>query len=234
METPPIHVLLALDAQILGGEAGAESSTGDEGSTTPDASGRTATSSRFWGVTWHRKNKKWKAHYQDASGKTRHIGYFDDEEEAARAVNKAISDAGLESRRKTNAVDATGALVPRRWGGSSAVVAPDPSRAPTATTSKYWGVTWAKRQRRWQVQYTDANGKKRFLGLYYTQEAAAHAFNAAIRALPPDVQLRRKTNPVVDGQLVPRETYKRGLRGGKRRRENPAATTTPSTRPRHA
>ena len=30
METPPIHVLLALDAQILGGEA--EISTGDEGS----------------------------------------------------------------------------------------------------------------------------------------------------------------------------------------------------------
>ena len=58
--------------------------------------------------------------------------------------------------------------------------------------------------RRWQAQYTDANGKKRGLGYFDTQEAAAHAYNAAIRALPPDVQARRKTNPVVDGQLVAR------------------------------
>ena len=41
MDTPPIHVLLALDAQILGGEAKistptvTESSAGDEGSSAP-------------------------------------------------------------------------------------------------------------------------------------------------------------------------------------------------------
>ena len=49
METPPIHVLLALDAQILGGRVDAEistestptvteSSTGDEGSPVPPPS----------------------------------------------------------------------------------------------------------------------------------------------------------------------------------------------------
>ena len=252
METPPLHVLLALDAQILGGEvydntsptpsvtAGEDLSTSsttghddDETSPSPARDGPATTrttTSRFWGVSWYRFSKKWKAYYTDADGKQHTIGYFDDDEEAARAVNKAISDAGLEGKRKTNAVDATGALVPRERTtrlDRSAVVAPDPARAPTEATSKYWGVSWSKHNRRWVAQYTDANGKKRFIGLYETQEAAAHAFNAAIRALPPDVQLRRKTNPVVDGQLVPRERKT----SKKRRREDPAAAT-PSPRPR--
>ena len=65
-------------------------------------------------------------------------------------------------------------------------------------------MTWNKGARRWKAEYTDANSKTRYLGLFDTQEAAAHAVNAAISALPPDVQARRNTNPVVDGQLVPR------------------------------
>ena len=105
----------------------------------------------------------------------------------------------------------------RRRGDRSAVVAPDPSRAPTETTSKYWGVHWHKGDRGWQANYKDADGKQRYIGRFKTQEAAAHAYNAAIRALPPDVQARRKTNPVVDGQLVPKPSRKRP------RVEDPAA-----------
>ena len=85
-------------------------------------------------------------------------------------------------------------------------------------------MSWDKKNRRWKATYTDADGKFRNIGYFDTQEAAAHAVNAAIRALPPDVQRRRKTNPVVDGRLVPRERKRR-------RRKEPS---TPSTRPRHA
>ena len=95
---------------------------------------------------------------------------------------------------------------------------PDPSRAPTATTSKFWGVTWHKAGRRWEARYKDANGKLRHIGLFDTEEAAAHAVNAAISALPPDVQARRNTNPVVDGQLVPRPSSRKRSRA-----EEPAA-----------
>ena len=70
-------------------------------------------------------------------------------------------------------------------------------------------MNWDKRARRWKAQYTDVNGKRRSIGLFDDQEAAAHAVNAAIRALPPDLQARRKTNPVVDGQLVPKPSRKR-------------------------
>ena len=77
-----------------------------------------------------------------------------------------------------------------------------------------------------------AYGKQRGIGYFDTQEAAAHAVNAAIRRA--GLEGRRKTNPVVDGQLVPRALKAAGhgrdaLR--KRRREESGAST-PSTRTR--
>jgi len=178
------------------------------------------------------------AYYSDADVKKRTIGYFDTQEAAAHAVNAAIRRAGLEGRRKTNAVDATGALVPRertkrRSGDRAAVVAPDAARDLTATTSKFWGVTWNKKERRWKAKYKDANGKSRHIGYFDTQEAAAHAVNAAIRRA--GLEGKRRTNPVVDGQLVPRARKANGhgekaLR--KRRRDEPAAAPSPRARRR--
>ena len=197
---------------------------------TEDGAG--TTTSRFWGVRWDRRNKKWQARYRDADGKEHRLGQYDDDEEAARAVNKAIRDAGLEGQRHMNAIDATGALVPKR----AAVVAPDPARAPTEATSKYWGVHWHKRKRRWQASYHDANGKHRSLGSFDTQEAAAHAVNAAIRRA--GLEGKRHTNPVVDGRLVPRALKAHGhgpKASRKRRRDKPAATpSTRARRPRRA
>ena len=200
-----------------------------------DGDAPTTTSSRFWGVTWDRRKKKWQARYKDADSKLRYVGRFDDEEEAARAVNKAIRDAGLEGRCKTNAVDATGTLVPRVLTirrDRAAVVAPDPARDPTATMSKFWGVCWHKGQRRWAAQYKDANGKQRYIGLYDTQEAAAHAVNAAIRRA--GLEGRRKTNPVVDGQLVPRALKAKGHgpKALRKRRRDESAAAAPSPRAR--
>ena len=81
-------------------------------------------------------------------------------------------------------------------------------------------MSWDKRERRWKAQYTDASGKVRHIGYFDTQEAAAHAVNAAIRRA--GLEGKRRTNPVVDGRLVPREW--------KRRRYEPVA----SSRPRRA
>ena len=94
-------------------------------------------------------------------------------------------------------------------------------------------VTWCKRERRWKADYTDANGKRRHIGYFGTQEAAAHAVNAAIRRA--GLEGRRHTNPVVDGQLVPRALKAHGhgpkaLR--KRRREEPAASSSRARRRR--
>ena len=92
-------------------------------------------------------------------------------------------------------------------------------------------MTWDKTGRRWRAYYYDANGKKRTIGFFDTQEAAAHAVNAAIRRA--GLEGRRKTNPVVDGQLVPkkRKANGHGWRSQKRRREESVAAA-PSPRPR--
>ena len=91
--------------------------------------------------------------------------------------------------------------------------------------------------RRWKAQYTDANGKKRGIGYYDTQEAAAHAVNAAIRRA--GLEGRRKTNPVVDGRLVPRarKAVGHGPKALRKRRREELAAAAPSTharRPRRA
>ena len=76
------------------------------------------------------------------------------------------------------------------------------------------------------AQYTDADGKtRRTIGYYDTQEQAAHAVNAAIRRA--GLEGRRKTNPVVDGRLVPRERKRT-----KRRRDEPAASSSRARRRR--
>ena len=195
--------------------------------------------SRFWGVTWDRRGNKWQAYYTDADGKKHNIGRFDDDEEAARARDQSIRDAGLEGRRKMNAVDASGALVPKPsdapnyWPRDrSAVVAPDPARAASATTSKFWGVSWAKSERRWRANYKGADGKNRHIGLFDTQEEAAHAVNAAIRRA--GLARKRRTNPVVDGQLVPksRKANGHGPKALRKRRRDEQAAATPSPRAR--
>ena len=95
----------------------------------------------------------------------------------------------------------------------------DRTAAASATTSKFWGVSWDKSNRRWKAVYKDANGKTHTIGRFDTQEEAAHAVNAAIRRA--GLEGKRRTNPVVDGQLVPRAWKKR-------RREKSGAANAPA------
>ena len=65
-------------------------------------------------MAWDKRKRRWAARYRDADGKTRTIGYFDDQEEAALAVNAAIRAEGLAARRHTNPV-VDGRPVPRPY-----------------------------------------------------------------------------------------------------------------------
>ena len=178
-----------------------------------DGSGARLHTSRFWGVHWDKKNRQWQASYTKTNGRTRTIGRYEDEEDAAFAYNAAVRALPPDGRRRhTNAVDASGALVPKPPGANnrrdpSAVEPPDQARAPTETTSKFWGVTWNKSNRGWQTAYRDANKKPHTIGKFDTQEEAAHAVNAAVRRA--GLGGCRHTNPVVNGRLVPKPPRKR-------------------------
>jgi len=67
--------------------------------------------SKYYGVYGNPSKTKWQARFADAGGRQKHIGYFHNQEDAARAVNASIKKHGLESIRKTNKVDAMGRLV---------------------------------------------------------------------------------------------------------------------------
>mgnify|MGYP002051578213 FL=1 len=92
--------------------------------------------------------------------------------------------------------------------------------------------TWNESKRRWQAYYKDANGKRRHIGYFDDQESAAHAVNSAIRRA--GLVGKRRTNPVVDGRLVPRERKAKGhgWRSHKTHRREESAAATPSPRAR--
>jgi hypothetical protein len=51
--------------------------------------------SRYYGVYWNKQKNKWHARYR-LSNKMKHIGYYQTEEEAARARDKAVRELGLD------------------------------------------------------------------------------------------------------------------------------------------
>ena len=88
-------------------------------------------------------------------------------------------------------------------------------------------LVWNKNARLWEANYTGVNCKPRYIGLYDTQEEAAHAYNAAIRRA--GLEGLRYINPVVDGALVPKQPgapTRMNYGSKKRRRDEPAATCT--------
>ena len=179
MKTPPAHVLARLDDIIVGQEEAK-----DGGGTPP-----------------------------------RHVllqNCDDDDDDAAFGIESSASSFSTRPQGDDRSDD-TAAPEPkpkvrriqigttRRTIDRPSVVGPDPARAPTETSSKYWGVTWQQSSKRWQAQYTDAENATQYLGVFRTQEAAAHRVNAAIETLPAHVQRRRRKNEIdaATGKLVP-------------------------------
>ena len=177
MKTPPAHVLARLDDIIVGQEEAK-----DGGGTPP-----------------------------------RHVllqNCDDDDDDAAFGIESSASSFSTRPQGDDRSDD-TAAPEPTRkvqrctakttTNHRAPVVGPDPARAPTETSSKYWGVTWQQSSKLWQAQYTDANNATQYLGVFRTQEAAAHRVNAAIETLPAHVQRRRRKNEIdaATGKLVP-------------------------------
>jgi len=122
--------------------------------------------SDYIGVSWDKREQKWLARFTH-KGKPHFVGYFDDELEAAIAVNGRcrylnipIKNPGIQNESDNN-IDA-----PKR----------------EKKTSQYKHVNWDRSSKKWRAQMS-INGKQTYIGLFETERAAAIAVNEKCQAL---------------------------------------------------
>jgi hypothetical protein len=147
-------------------ERAARAVRGDEAAATKEATGKT---SRFYGVYWNKQFRRWLAHVWHG-GKVHNIGLYDDEVDAARAVDKWL----VANRRRRVNLDADDK--PLEW--------------QTTYASIYVGVH--KHKGKWQANIKVGN-KLETHGSFDTQKEAALAFDRRAR------QVGRGTNFRKDG-----------------------------------
>ncbi len=78
---------------MAGTSAGAATASRTVRSARSGASADAPKSSAFKGVSWHKHSQKWYAYIQ-AAGKMRGLGYFDHQEDAARAYDAEARKVG--------------------------------------------------------------------------------------------------------------------------------------------
>ena len=113
-------------------------------------------SSKYRGVTWNKGDSKWLAKIS-VKGKTRYLGIFDDEVDAAKAFDE-------EARR------VRGARASVNFPKTEAEM----KRA--GYSSKYRGVSWHKGHNKWRAEVR-MDGKKVYLGHYDDEFQAALAYD---------------------------------------------------------
>jgi hypothetical protein len=148
--------------------------------------------SKFVGVSWYKPGRKWEARiYYD--GKDQRLGRFDDEREAARAVDTAA--------RRLRGEDAHGGLSGSQWlrlnfpteeevkraKDRGALLTEEDKAAAIAASeqqgpSKFVGVSWNKMNRKWRAQFNH-DGKNQYLGRFDDEQEAAQAVDTAARRL---------------------------------------------------
>lgn len=104
-------------------------------------------SSKYTGVCWHKLKNKWISSIT-INGETKHLGYFDNEEEASEYYQAALKS--LENNTEIKVKEAV-------------------------FSSKYKGVSWHKQNEKWRSRIT-VNGKIKNLGSFSCELAAHHAY----------------------------------------------------------
>ena len=117
--------------------------------------------SKFVGVCWYMRGKKWEAQIK-IDGKLKHLGRFDDEKEAACKYDE---QAALLNKPVN---------FPQHEGQEQAVkMRKDRSKVPDVTRqSEFVGVCWNKQKKKWKAKI-QIDDKHKHLGYFHDEKAAA-------------------------------------------------------------
>lgn len=149
--------------------------------------------SKFRGVTWNRQAKKWQAFIR-TNYKYIHVALCDSEEEAARARDEAAlkligTHVEFNFPRPEHQILALPRFEPVSIGPH---VAASPNRTPRLMwsrrrggNSQYHGVTRNKTKNRWVARV----GALCYVGSFGTEEEAARAYDAKVKALGLEARL---------------------------------------------
>ena len=143
--------------------------------------------SRFVGVSWNKAGQRWEVRIKN-SGQNNYIGYFDDEEAAARAYDAAALEVGRSAvnfatagASDDNDVSTTGSdseccssgCESRRTAGCTKRSVQQLARP--SKTSRFVGVWWDKARHRWAVRIRNG-GIQKHIGRFDDEKAAARAY----------------------------------------------------------
>ena len=110
-------------------------------------------SSRFTGVSWHKRAEKYRSSIQ-YEGELIFLGFYDNELEASKSYQKALSEI------------------------NNGVFNPDGYKP--SFTSKHKGVYFNKQSNKWMSRVR-VNGKQKYLGIFKTELEAHHAYQKALK-----------------------------------------------------
>jgi hypothetical protein len=151
------------------------------------------TTSEFVGVSWNKRCRRWQAQIKHER-KDQHLGSFDDEREAARAVDTAArrlrgEDAhggrlgtgqwlrlNFPTEGEVKTAQDRGALLTKEDKVAAAAV------SDRQGPSKFVGVCWNKKDRKWKAKISH-DGKQQYLGYFDDEHEAARAVDMAARRL---------------------------------------------------
>ena len=132
------------------------------------------------------EQQKWKVRIR-VNGKRKHLGTFVDEDDAGRAYDAAVRKADGACAYDA-AVAAQKLHSPRNFPGDTGAEQAvkrakreNISAIPDKGRSRFVGVCWDKREKKWRVRVTD-KGEQKFIGYYDDETAAALAFDAYVIA----------------------------------------------------
>jgi len=120
--------------------------------------------SQYLGVHWNKQRKKWCARLH----LYRHVHYggtFNDELDAAKRVNQLCEQIGIPHKNPE-----ISAIPNQKWKSKQ-------------QTSKYKGVFWKKRQKKWAVELCLHGGQKKYGGLFKDELDAAKRVNQLCKEL---------------------------------------------------